>query len=183
MTGGTTSRHTGTGANACNISLRNVRERRHLGKPGRENNFKIHINFWPIGSKHSWFVTDTCTSRVRCVNFHENPSMNAEIQPRRNTVLQVNSSLLLADGNQTCIIYSACVESAGYNILGKPLQWKSKYSQKGTPLLMSIPLTYPRIEKKLARLSDIRGECEVWISRKILPIEGEKRPRRRTALQ
>jgi len=86
VTDETPSRHIGTGTNTCNILLRNVKERRHLGKLGRENNFKIHINFLPIGSKHSRFVTDA--SRVRCVNFHENPSMKAEKQPRRNTALQ-----------------------------------------------------------------------------------------------
>jgi len=44
---GTPSRHIGTGAKkkACNILLRNVKERRHLGKLGRENSFKTHINF------------------------------------------------------------------------------------------------------------------------------------------
>jgi hypothetical protein len=75
------------------------------------------------------------------------------------------------------------VESTGYDILGKPLPRKSKYSQEGTTLLKSIPLTYPRNEKKLAPLSGIRGECEIRISRKILPIEAEKQPIRRTVLQ
>jgi len=181
VTDGTPSRHVGTGANACNILLINVKERRHLGKLAGENNFKILINFWPTGSKHSRFVTDM--SRVRGMNFHEYPSMNAEKQPRSNTALQVKSPWLFADGNQTCSIYSACMESSVYVILGKPLQWKSKYSREGTPLLKSIPLTYPRIEKKLAPLSGIRGECEVWIARKILPVEAEKHHRRSTALQ
>jgi len=66
------------------------------------------------------------------MNFHENPSLNAKKQPRSNTVLQVKSPQLLAEENQTCTIYSSCVESGGYDILGKHLQWKSKYSREGT---------------------------------------------------
>jgi hypothetical protein len=57
--------------------------------------------------------------------------MEAQIQPKRYIVLQARDPQCFNNRKQTYKVCSACGGSAVYEVSGKSLQWKPKYSQKG----------------------------------------------------
>jgi hypothetical protein len=101
----------------------------------RWSNLKTDVNYWPIGTKHAHFVADAW--RIRHANFQEGPFNEREKQPKRHTALQVMCPQLLTDRNQTSAAYSARLESAKYDISGKPVQCKSRYSGQGNSAQLS----------------------------------------------
>lgn len=67
---------------------------------------------------------------VRGVIFKKNPSMEADIQPKKHTALQGKCPYLLTDRNETFNVRSACVGNAKYEFSGKYLKWKPRYTRK-----------------------------------------------------
>jgi len=62
---------------------------------------------------------------------------------------------------QSCKVCGACAKSARYVFSGKYLQWKPRYSWKGTELPMKTALMINRLQPNLHRLQRMREECEI----------------------
>jgi hypothetical protein len=60
--------------------------------------------------------------------FQENPTMQAQIKPRRCSVIQVKFLTLLIDCNHSYAINISCRESARYEFSGKSLERNPSYN-------------------------------------------------------
>jgi hypothetical protein len=74
--------------------------------------------------------------------FRKSPRMEAEIQPKRYFVLQVNCPWLLTDHNRTDNLCRAILEITKCGVLGKFLKRKPRYSREGTLFSKESGLCY-----------------------------------------
>jgi hypothetical protein len=65
-----------------------------------------------------------------------------EVQPIRSFLFQAKWTWLLADRNQNYASCQACVSSAWNEVLGKSLEWKPRYSRKGSLFSKQSALNY-----------------------------------------
>lgn len=82
--------------------------------------------------------------------------MEAALQPRTNSALQVNVPWFLGNCTQTCTVSSSCMVNARYGFSEKSLQWDSSFSQKSSS---------PKCSYLLANRNKTCTVCSTYVER------------------